>query len=200
MWDQLEAELNNAFKNKTSLPTAIACKSVLEFWKRFMTVWTQEAGLSILPDMHSLMIQTFISNLKPQHGLMVKQMISDWPTKTIPEFTEKDAAGCFDILKGPGTCNSSSPTQGMVHSRIEVGAEGEEEVEAVVSPGHSPHKEVALTVGTWVIGETNVYMTYLNKTPHKSHNPHKPNEDARKVVFQHFPCFHPHIIEMNHKC
>lgn len=98
--------------SRTFLPTVIAYKqksgeNVLEFWKRFMDVWTQEAGLSILPDMHSLMIQTFISNLKPQHGLMVKQVISDWPDKTIPEFqkavTRKDAAGCFEIPKGPGT-------------------------------------------------------------------------------------------------
>lgn len=51
--------------------------------------------------MISLMIQTYISNLKPQMGVMVRQMISEWPTSALEDFqktlSEKDAAGCFEI-------------------------------------------------------------------------------------------------------
>lgn len=108
MWEELEKEMKRVFINKSSLPTAVACKqksseSVLEFWKRFQEVWTQDAGLNTQDGMHSLLIQTYLSNLAPKYALVVRQQISDWATSSMTDFqkklTEKDAAGCFDIPK-----------------------------------------------------------------------------------------------------
>lgn len=108
MWIELKTHMLEIFKPKSSLPTAIACKqktgeSVLEFWKRFNDVWTQEAGLGIQPDMDPLLIQTFLSNLKPHLVVPVKQMITEWSTLPRTDFgkalSQKDAAGCFDIPK-----------------------------------------------------------------------------------------------------
>lgn len=108
MWTELETEMMRVFKNKSSLPTAIACKqksgeTVVEFWKRFHENWTTEAGLATTTDVGALFIQTFMNNLKPQFALVVKQMISEWTTQTIDQFQEtliqKEAAGCFDVIK-----------------------------------------------------------------------------------------------------
>lgn len=106
MWKELEDEMKKVFSDRSSLPTAVACKQkgkeeVVEFLKRFTKVWKEEAGLSTEGPMGKLFVQTFINGLKHEFGLMVKQMVSDWPSSDVKTFTtkviEKDAAGCFDV-------------------------------------------------------------------------------------------------------
>lgn len=106
MWKELETELYRVFKVKSSLPTAVNCKhktgeSVTEFWKRFCTCWSEEAGLGKDGHYDPLLISTFINNLPPELSLLVKQQISGWTGASRVDFSnslnEREAAGCFDI-------------------------------------------------------------------------------------------------------
>lgn len=117
MWNQLEAELVRVFTRKALISVAHACKqkvdeSVLEFWKRYNTCWTQEAGLTAAHD--PLLISTFISNLQPKFAIAVKQTITGWTTLDKADFMkslfEKDASGCFELpKKGPEAVHFQAP-------------------------------------------------------------------------------------------
>nr|DBA34600.1 TPA: hypothetical protein GDO54_002146 [Pyxicephalus adspersus] len=76
--------------------------------------------------MHSMLIQTFLTNLKPHLQLTVRQMISEWPSLTKDQFQaklmEKDAAGCLEIVRPKeahyqtqdSNCPSNQPGGGVV--------------------------------------------------------------------------------------
>lgn len=105
MWTELTAEFRNVYKQRASLSCAMTCKqkkgeTVSDFWKRFKDCWSQEAGLP-LDQNPQLLINIFLGNVLPHLTIPIKQMISTWPSDTLPEFqkqlTQKEAAGCFDI-------------------------------------------------------------------------------------------------------
>lgn len=77
----------------TNFPSHSSCmqkskESILEFWKRFIKVWKEEAALTTETNVVK-MVQTFISGLKPEQSLLVEQLISEWPGLDLKGFNEK---------------------------------------------------------------------------------------------------------------
>ncbi|CAH2273693.1 hypothetical protein XELAEV_18041981mg, partial [Pelobates cultripes] len=130
MWDEISKELFRLYKDSSSMTSALSCKqlkheSIVVYVKRFFKCWKEEAGLSSDNQMDVLKLQTCIGNMLPAYSLLVKQLISEWPSLPSKEFLvkiqEKDNAGCFDFPpqgpQGPPKSNAFI-VQGLAHSNI----------------------------------------------------------------------------------
>lgn len=107
---------------------------------------------------------------------MVKQMISDWSTKSLGDFqkalTEKDTASCFDILKdkatgallqGDSTQQDMRPQDNSGNGRqegVEEEAEGEDEGEVFPKAPLPPEPDASI-VELKITGGINVLMRFM---------------------------------------
>ncbi|CAH2325410.1 hypothetical protein XENTR_v90030361mg [Pelobates cultripes] len=125
MWDQIGTELTRLYRDSSSMSTALSCKQtkgedVVMYVRRFFKCWKEEAGLTSTTEMDELKLQTCIGNMIPTTGLLVKQLISEWPSLNSKDFLvkiqEKDNAGCF-TLPPQSTKPSAFVVQGLAHAQ-----------------------------------------------------------------------------------